>query len=63
MQSFKYGAWLKIDSVGVENINTNSEKVDIIMYNSEFYTHKQIEKKDNLVFMRIKKRAIKHSQK
>ena len=63
MQSFKYDAWLKIDSVGVENIITNSQKVEIIIYNSEFYTHKQIGKRDNLIFMRIKKRAINHIQK
>jgi len=63
MQSFKYGAWLKIVSVGVENIHTISGKVDIIMWNSKYYIHRQIEKRDNLMFMRVKKRSLKYSQK
>jgi len=50
-------------SVGVENIYTNSGKVDIIICNSRYYTHRQIEKRDNLLFMRVKKRSIEHSQK
>lgn len=47
-------------SVGVANLSTDSEKIDIITYGDKFYIHRQIEKRDNMVFMRIKKRLLRH---
>jgi len=44
--------------VGVETFNSNSSKIDIVIITNNVYTHKQIEVKNNLVFMRIKKRLI-----
>ena len=45
-------------SVGVANLSANSEKIDIITYGDKFYIHRQIERRDNIVFMRIKKRLL-----
>ncbi len=40
------------------NINNNSTVLDIVNVHLKFYTHKQVERKGNLVFMRMKKRKI-----
>ena len=40
----------------MDKIRSNSGKVDIISYSDKFYTHKQIERKHGMVFMRIKRR-------
>jgi hypothetical protein len=50
------------DSVGVDDLFTDSRKIDIFMYANEYYTHKQVELKNNLLFMRMKKRYMKHIQ-
>ena len=49
-----------MSSVGVANLSSNSEKVDIITYEDKFYIHRQIERRENRVFMRIKKRLLPH---
>ena len=36
----------------------NSKKIDIIRVSNNFFTHKQIENRNGLLFMRMKKRAI-----
>ena len=49
----------KKGNVGVEYINEiSSLKVDIIRYFPEYYTHKQIEKKGDFLFIRMKKRVL-----
>lgn len=48
-----------MNSVGVDNFNSDSRKIDIVSYENNFYTHKQIEIKNNLLYMRIKKRLIR----
>lgn len=45
--------------MGVETFNSNSSKIDIVIITNNVYTHKQIEVKNNLVFMRIKKKIDK----
>lgn len=60
IQSFKYQHFNKMYGVGVANLRTNSEKIDIITYGDKFYIHRQIEKRNNIVFMRIKKRLLQH---
>ena len=45
--------------MGVETFNTDSRMIDIVTITNKVYTHKQIEVKNNLVFMRIKKRLIR----
>lgn len=59
IQSFKYYHFHKKGSVGVANL-THSEKIDIITYEDKFYIHRQIERRGNIVFMRIKKRLLPH---
>ena len=59
MQTFKYQHFHKMGNVGVANL-TDSEKIDIITYDDKFYIHRQIEKRNNIVFMRIKKRLLSH---
>lgn len=41
---------------------SEDEKLDYITIEGDIYTHKQIEKKDGLVFMRMKKRIVKNHQ-
>ena len=36
----------------------SSIKVDLIKKSKDFYIHKQIERRDGLLFMRLKKRAF-----
>ena len=38
---------------------SDNEKLDYITIEGDIYTHKQIEKKDGLIFMRMKKRFLK----
>ena len=38
------------------------EKQDFITVGDRFYTHKQIEIKNGIVYMRMKKRSIKNEQ-
>jgi len=45
--------------VGVDKLSQDLGKIDIITYSDSFYTHRQIESKNGLVFMRIKKRSIR----
>ena len=59
MQSYKYQHYDKKYSVGVANFNSDSEKIDIITYMNDYYIHKQLEIKNNLLFMRIKKRLLR----
>lgn len=63
IQKYKYQQYDNNTNVGVENFNSNSEKIDIISYNDTRYIHKQIEKRNNLWFMRLKIRFISHSRK
>lgn len=56
---FLYQDINKIVNVGVANINEiNSTILDVVTFYPRFYIHKQVERKGNLLFMRIKKRAI-----
>ena len=59
MQSYKYHHFHKKHSVGVANFNSGSEKIDIITYINNYYVHKQLEIRNNLLFMRIKKRLVR----
>ncbi|HLC50349.1 MAG: hypothetical protein AABX00_00575 [Nanoarchaeota archaeon] len=38
---------------------SNSEKEDFITLENGIFTHKQIERKGNIVYMRMKKRVLK----
>ena len=38
---------------------SDDDKLDFITVEGNVYTHKQIEKKNGLVFMRLKKRILK----
>jgi len=60
MHSFIYHQSTKNGSVGVDNITSDYGKVDIITCTDKYCTHRQIERRDNLVFMRIKKRYLEH---
>jgi hypothetical protein len=46
--------------VGVEILQlfSDNEKVDYVTIDGNIYTHKQIERRDGLVFMRMKKRFL-----
>ena len=57
MRRFKYYHFHKKGSVGVANF-IHFEKIDIITYTLKFSIHRQIEIRNNLVFMRIKKKAL-----
>ncbi len=59
MQSYKYQHYDKKHGVGVANFKPDSEKIDIITYINDYYVHKQLEIRNNLLFMRIKKRLVR----
>jgi len=48
--------------VGVDILQlfSGNDKLDFITINGNIYTHKQIEKRNGLVFMRMKKRILKN---
>ncbi len=48
--------------VGVDILQTFSddEKLDYITIDGNVFIHKQIEKRNGIIFMRLKKRIIKH---
>ena len=60
-QSFIYHQFNKYNIVGVENLTSKSSKIDLITYSDSYYIHKQIEKRDNMLFMWIKKRPLEQS--
>jgi len=39
---------------------SDNEKVDYITINGDIYTHKQIERRNGITFMRMKKRFMTH---
>ena len=59
IQNYKYQHYDIKSIVGVANFNSSSRKIDIVMYSDNRYIHKQIEIRNNLLFMRIKKRLIR----
>ncbi len=44
--------------VDILQLFSDNDKVDYITIEGDIYTHKQIEKKDGLIFMRMKKRFL-----
>lgn len=62
-QRYKYQQYNNNTNVGVENLHASSEKIDIITYNNTRYIHRQIEKRNNLWFMRLKIRLMNHFEK
>lgn len=38
--------------------NSNSKKLDIITIKNKYYIHKQVEVRDGLLFVRLKKRSL-----
>jgi hypothetical protein len=51
--------------VGVDILQlfSNNEKQDFITVEGNIYTHKQIEKRNGLIFMRMKKRFLDLNEK
>ena len=49
---------IKLCKWGVVSIISSSNKLDIVRVENDFLTHKQIEQKNGMLFMRIKKRSI-----
>lgn len=45
--------------MGVDKLSRDLGKIDIITYSDSFYIHKQIENKNGLFFMRLKKRSMR----
>lgn len=42
----------------LEDYKENSKVIDIVRHSDSFYIHQQIEIKNGLLFMRLKKRAL-----
>ena len=59
IQNYKYQHYDRKYIVGAANLDSSSRKIDIVVYSDNRYIHKQIEIKNNLLFMRIKKRSIR----
>ena len=60
IQKYIYQQYGNNTNVGVENFRSSSEKIDIITYSDNRCIHKQIERRNNLWFMRLKIRFVSH---
>ena len=58
--SFKYEDFLYfISAVGVVLLNSTGETIDIITRTDKYVIHKQVQRKNGLLFMRAKKRLLR----
>jgi len=42
----------------LHQVSENSRIIDVVTKNDRFYTHKQVEVRDGLLFIRLKKRSL-----